>query len=157
MQRQWEEATPLSWARFENPGDGVMGQVVEYDPYRGTTDFNGAECGLLVLLQDDGEQVQISLDKNALRDAIKGCRPESGLYMAVRFAQWRTSKNGRDYKEFQAHFDPATRAPGRSAPEAAQQSQPAPNAPTASQGPPQGNPPPAASPWPPSQGDARPF
>ena len=53
-QDTWNEGVPLSWARFENPGDSITGTITEYNPTDGTTDFNGAPCGLMVVLQEDG-------------------------------------------------------------------------------------------------------
>lgn len=100
---QWEEVEGAqgSFAKFETPGDTYMGTVVAYNATSGASDFDGNDCGYLVLEDTEGDLWTITLDKGALRDKVAAANPYPGLLIQVAFSGWAESKKtGRQYKTF---------------------------------------------------------
>lgn len=109
--QEWVEIeTPSgAFAKFNEPGDNVTGKVVAFDERTGGTNFDGDECGVVILAPigpdaddpDAPEQIIVTLDKPALRDKVKAANPQEGDLLYVGFAAWVESKStGREYKTF---------------------------------------------------------
>jgi len=99
----WEEvqAAQGRFAKWESVGDSVTGTVELWDAATGATTFDGDPCGFLQLVDSDGEQVVVSLDKPQLRDMVVAAKPKPGDMVRVKFDEMRTSlKSGREYKAF---------------------------------------------------------
>ncbi len=112
----WEAvATPAgNYVKWENVGDTVTGWVVTYTPTTGTTDFNGDECGLLVIDDNETRELRsITLDKGALRDAVAAASPAPGLLLRISHDRMIESKNGREYKGFKVQKNTASKPPER--------------------------------------------
>ncbi len=99
---QWEEVSsaPGNFVKFGVIGDGVTGTVVNYDPTSGATTFDGDVCGHLVVQDDDGDWMTVTLDKGALRDKVAAAGPKAGDLIDVRYTSDAESKAGRTYKAF---------------------------------------------------------
>lgn len=118
---EWEDvATPAgNYVKWNNIGDSVTGWVVTYTPTSGTTDFNGDECGLLVIDDHETRELRsITLDKGALKDAVAAASPTPGLMLRVTHDRMIESKNGREYKGFRVQRNTASKAPERPASDA---------------------------------------
>lgn len=63
------------WARFDNPGDKVVGVI---KALRTGRDFNGNPCPELILEQDDGSEITVTAGQVMLKAALAGKAPEVG-------------------------------------------------------------------------------
>ena len=116
MSTDWEDVdvAPGNFVKWETPGDTVTGWVVTYNPTAGGTNFDGDECGVLVIDDHETRELRtITLDKGALRDAVAAASPVVGLLMRVTHDRMIESKNGREYKGFRVQVNRAVRAPER--------------------------------------------
>lgn len=115
---EWEDVdvAPGNYVKWETVGDQVTGWVVSYTPTTGTTDFNGDECGLLVLDDNETRELRsVTLDKGALKDAVAAASPTVGLLLRITHDRMIESKNGREYKGFKVQRNTASKAPERPA------------------------------------------
>ena len=99
---EWDEVDVPSgsFAKFATIGDSVAGTVVSYDPDRGGKNFDGDECGVLVLEDADGDHVIVTLDKGRLKDVVKNGEPVEGKPLRITYVSDLESKAGRSYKNF---------------------------------------------------------
>lgn len=99
---EWEEVVtaPGNFVKFAQLGDGITGTVVQYDPDAGATTFDGDVCGHVVVQDDDGDWMTVSLDKGALRDKVRAAGPKPGDLIDIRYTSDAESKTGRTYKAF---------------------------------------------------------
>jgi hypothetical protein len=87
--------------KFDEPGDDIIGTIVEFDLETGGKTFDGDDCGFATLEDRDGELWTVTLDKGALRDAFTATSPVKGKLVRLVFAEWRQTKDGkREYKHF---------------------------------------------------------
>lgn len=96
---KWAEVHPPKFAKWETPGDKVVGQVLHYSPHEGATTFNGEVCGYIDLETDDGVW-RIVLDKDALKDRISAAYPQVGDWLAVKYLSSKDTGRGQPYKVF---------------------------------------------------------
>ena len=88
---QWVPVDKPRFQKWDKPGDGCMGEVVWYDPYRGERDFNKEECGFLDLLNPQGQIVRVVLDKPNLNEKVRDARPQIGDLLGIKFAEEKRS------------------------------------------------------------------
>ena len=119
MSIEWEDVTvaPGNFVKWETPGDTVTGWVVTYNPTAGTTDFNGDECGVLVIDDHDTRELRtVTLSLAALRSQVAAASPTVGLLMRITYqgdvegAKWT-------YKNFAVQTARGVPAPDRPAPD----------------------------------------
>ena len=55
---------------FSEPGTSVSGLLAHYHPTWGATDYDGNDCGVLVLVEGELRAVKIALDKGQLATAV---------------------------------------------------------------------------------------
>ena len=107
----WTDVPDSTFARFEEPGDRVTGEVLSYSPDEGATTYDGDPCGHLTLDGPDGP-VTVGLDKPQLARKVAGVPgggPHLGQLLQVEFTEWKTSEAGRDYKRFAVRYDASFR------------------------------------------------
>lgn len=86
------------WAKWEEVGTTYVGEFMAYNVNGGTT-FDGDPCDELVLLVDD-EQLRVTLDRGALRDAVQAAQPRHGDVLRIARGDDAESKGGRTYFTF---------------------------------------------------------
>ena len=92
---------------FANAGDSITGLLVHYHPTWGATDFDGNNCGVLVLMEGEGGAVKIALDKGQLATAADNAIMFAHLHMPgapklVRVT-YEGKPDGKDYKRYSVH------------------------------------------------------
>ncbi len=114
---QWEDVAvaPGNFVKWNAVGDQVTGWVVSYDATSGTTNFDGEECGCLVL--DDAttrELRTVTLDKGAIKDAVAAANPRTGLMMRItRTEDQKSKKTSYSYQTFAVQVNTASKPPER--------------------------------------------
>lgn len=116
-EEEWEDVVvaPGNWVSWDTPGQMVTGWVVTYDATKGTTDYNGDECGLLVI--DDAETRElrsITLSLAALKTTVAAASPHPGLMLRITYTGDVKSAGDRTYKNFTIQKG-ASKAPERPA------------------------------------------
>ncbi len=116
---EWEDVTvaPGNYVKWIDVGDQVTGWVVDYNATAGTTDFDGNECGVLVLDDNETRELRtITLDKGALKDAVAAAVPKVGLLMRITHDRMIESKSSSyKYKGFTVQVNTASKPPARPA------------------------------------------
>lgn len=106
----WEKAPQADgskqWAKFQNEGDSVEGEIVDLNLESGAQTYDGIPCGYVQLKPDAGEEIRLGLDKKMIADQVIACEPKVGDRLRVDFTGWRTSeKSGRQYKFYEVFID----------------------------------------------------
>ena len=103
----------IEWVKVEPPkhffnkvvvdiGDYIQGRVMEYHPTLGETDYEGHDCGVLVLwCFEREEEVVVPLDKINLKDQVRFARPREGMCLCVRYAEQVEKKGANSYKRYE--------------------------------------------------------
>lgn len=109
------EVAPGNYVRWNEIGDQVTGWVVSYDPSAGSTDFDGNECGLLVIDDHETRELRsITLDKGALKTAVAAASPRPGLLIRITHDGKAKSKTSAyEYKTFAVQVSASSKAPER--------------------------------------------
>lgn len=81
---------------FANPGDTVVGDITSIGV---GTDYNGDPCPQLNLATDDGPKT-VTAGQYDLKAQLAQLRPNAGDRIAIVFAQYETTPNGRQVKKF---------------------------------------------------------
>lgn len=81
------------YKRWETIGDNVVGKVLAISPKGGTT-FDGDPCPLVVIEQDDGEEVKVTLAQANLVRTVAAARPEVGDRVAISYVELKKVDKG---------------------------------------------------------------
>lgn len=84
--------TSGDYARFDQPGDQVVGIVKEDREGR---DFNGNPCPELVLEQDDGSEITVTAGQVMLKRALAEKRPTVGDKIRITYSGVGDAKPGK--------------------------------------------------------------
>ena len=100
---EWEDVVSPrgTFVRWDNPGDDIIGTIIEFNLEDGATTYDGDPCGFVTLQDRDGELWTVTLDKGSLKDAFLATQPAKGKLIRLYFREWRDTKDGkRQYKFF---------------------------------------------------------
>lgn len=107
------EAASMSggdFVSFKNPNT-VVGKFLSID-FTGGSDFDGNECPLVLIEDDDGEVLKITCGQAGLRSAIHDARPEPGDRVAIGWhGDMKELKGGKEMKIFVVEVEAAEPKP----------------------------------------------
>ena len=116
----WDDPSLASggdYVRFENPGDNVVGDVLNVTMH---TWDDGTSCPKLTIRTDDGNDVTLTAGQVRLASALREQKPEAGDRIKVVFTEVEKRPGGKTLKKFdvQVTRGGAVAAPAQAAPAA---------------------------------------
>ena len=96
----WDDPSLASggdYVRFENPGDNVVGDVLNVTMH---TWDDGSSCPKLTIRTDDGNDVTLTAGQVRLKAELRDKRPEPGDRIKVTFTELEKRPGGRTLKHF---------------------------------------------------------
>lgn len=92
------EVPNAGWAKWDEVGRTYIGEFASYNVNGGRT-YDGDPCDELVLIVG-GENLRVTLDKGALRDAVQAANATHGDVVRIERTDDAESKSGRTYTTY---------------------------------------------------------